>query len=220
MKYIKLIRVHTLSDEKIAECIDVPLNKICVSSLPGTIDNDWKLCDAKSFTISSFDTKRVIESGVIYQVYLLGFVPPPGSHCANGRIEDNGFRLAFDESSNAMVLISDLNAKSFAEFVFKLELRGMVYSTDGAMPDVPEALKRLDACKAEIERRDKQLESLCEEIAEKNNALDRQAKEIAELRKKLDEQSGGSSPPGKKTSWWKRSFESMFGSEDDPSWEC
>lgn len=215
MKYIKLIRVHTLKTEMIAEIIEAPLNKICVASLYGMMDDRGKLSKAQSFTVTSFAEKRKVSTDVIYQVYLLGLVFTSGNSA-----EDTAFRFVFDETSGERVLISDLNAKSFAEFILKLELRGMVYSTDDAMPDVPEALRRLDECKIEVDRRDKQMESLREEIAEKNKALDRQAEEIAELRKKLDEQSGGSSPPGKKTSWWKRSFESIFGSEDDPSWEC
>lgn len=215
MKYIKLIRVHTLKTEMIAEIIEAPLNKICVASLYGMVDDRGKLSKAQSFTVTSHAEKRKVSTNVIYQVYLLGLV-----FTSNNSVEDNMFRFVFDETSGERVLISDLNARSFAEFILKLELRGMVYSTDDAMPDVPEALRRLDECKLEFDRRDRQLESLREEIAEKDNALDRQAKEIEELRKKLDEQSGGPSSPGKKTSWWKRSFESIFGSEDDPSWEC
>ena len=218
MKYIKLIHIITSSksNEKIAECIDVPLNKICVSSLLGTIDDDGKMRKIEHFTVPTFGRTRDVFPGVIYQVYLLGFLPITNT---GEKMGDNGFRYVFDAAAGERVLVSDLNATSFAELILKLELRGMVYSTDDAMPDVPEALKRLDECKIEVDRRDRQLESLREEIAEKNKALDRQAGEIAELMKKPDEQSGSSSPPGKKTSWWKRSFESMFGSEDDPSWE-
>ena len=211
MKYIKLIRVYCLKDEKIAECIDVPLNKICVASLYGMMDDDLKLHKADvRFSVDSFGVKTVIDPGVIYQLI-------PSGKGANGTVQDNGFRFILDSVSNEKVPISDLNAKSFAELILKMELRGLVYSTDDAMPDIPEALVRLDACKAEIEHRDSQLESLRAEIAEKNKALDRQAAEISKLNEKLQEGQGRVS--GKKASWWKRMFEKTFGSEDDPSWE-
>lgn len=212
MKYIKLIGIGGNSSQTIAECIDVPLNKICVSSMISAMDDDGNLrTDVQGFSCNlPGGGSRVIEPGVINKVYLLGY---------------KWFRFVFDETANKRVFVSDLNAKSFAELILKMELRGLVYSTDGDMPDIPEALTRLHDCKAEIERRDSQLESLRAEtagmraeIAEKNRAIERQAEEISRLNEKLS--GGGNTPPGKNASWWKTAFEKMFGSEDDPSWEC
>lgn len=205
MKYIKLIDISDDDNQNIAKCVDVPLNKICVSSMIGTVDNDGNLqTNVQGFSCTlPGGGSRIIEPGVINKVYLLGY---------------KWFRFVFDETANKRIPVSDLNAKSFAELILKMELRGLVYSTDGDMPDIPEALARLQGCKAEIDRRDSQLESLRAEIVEKNRAIERQAEEISRLNEKLS--GGGNSPPGKKASWWKTTFEKMFGSEYDPSWEC
>ena len=170
MKYVKIIRLDSKPGAVIAQNFDVPLNMLIPVSVAGEFkDNVVKVESKYYFSVN--ETKHSVTPGQIIGLCINKIDPD-----LDGA---SRFSYLYDAAAKRRVFIGDLGAFSWGELVLKMTVAGLVYSTDGEIMEVPEALRTVIEQKRELETLSGRIDTLQSDLAAMGKKLLEKDEKIA-----------------------------------------